>query len=77
MNDLTLNGRYCFGSMRNSGDFSSQNYMLVRRDYCWALKRPHLLVQKIIVELETLDTPQTHDLWLNSKYSSELEIDLG
>jgi len=29
------------------------------------------------VELETLGTPQTHDLQLDSKYIPELKIDLG
>jgi len=24
LNDLTVSGHYCFGSMRNSGDFSSK-----------------------------------------------------
>ena len=39
--DLTMNGHCYFGSMRNSGDFSSQGCTLVRKDYCSALKRPH------------------------------------
>ena len=77
LNGLTLSGHYYFGSMRNSGDFSSQDYTLVRRNYCWALKRPHSLVQEIIAELETLDTPQIYDSWLDNKYSPELKIDLG
>jgi len=48
------------------------------KDYCWALKRPHSLVQKIIAELGTLNnTLQTHDSWLDNKYRSELEIGLG
>jgi len=77
LNDLTLSGHCCFGSIKDSGDFSSQDWTLVCRDYCWALKRPHSLVQEIIVELETLDTSQTHDLWLDNKYNLELKIDLG
>ena len=56
-NGLTLSGHYCFGSMRNSGDLSSQNWTLVRRDYCCALKRPHSLVQEIVAEFGTPDTP--------------------
>ena len=51
--------------------------MLVRKNYCSALKRPHSSVQGIVVEPETQDTPQTHDSWLDSKYSPELEIGLG
>ena len=65
-----MNGHCCFGSMRNSGDFSSLNY-------CSALKRPHSSIQDIVVVLEIQDTPQTHDSWLDSKYNPELEIDLG
>ena len=49
----------------------------MHKDYSWALKRPHSSVQEIIIELEILDTPQTHDSWLDSKYSPELEIGLG
>ena len=51
--------------------------MFVRKNYCWALKRPHSSAQEIIVELGTLDTSQTHDSWLDSKYDPELEIGLG
>jgi len=50
--------------------------MLMRRDYCSALKRPHSLVLESVVELETQDTPQTHDSWLDSKYNPELKIGL-
>ena len=64
---LTVSGHCCFGSMRNSGDFSSQDCTLVRKDYCSALKRPHSSVLKSVVKLETYDTPQTHDSWLDSK----------
>jgi len=63
--------------MRNSGDFSSQDCTLVRKDYRSSLKRPHSSVQESVVEFETQDTPQTHDSWLDSKYSQELEIGLG
>ena len=62
--------------MRNSGDFSSQDCTLVRKGYCSALNRPHSSVQGIIAETELQDTPQTHDSWLDSKYSPELKIDL-
>ena len=51
--------------------------MLVRKDYCSALKRPHSSVQDIIAEFETQDTPQTHDSWLDSKCSPVLEIGSG
>ena len=61
LDDLTLSGHYCFGSMRNSDDFSYQDCTLVCKDYYWALKRPHSSVQKIVAKLVTLDTPQTHD----------------
>ena len=67
----------CFGSMKNLGDFSNQYYTLVHKDHCLALKRTHSSVLKSIVELETQDTPQTHDSWLDSKYSSELKINFG
>jgi len=63
--------------MRDSGDFSSQDCTLVRKDYYWALNRPHSSVQKIVIKLGILDTPQTHDLWLDNKYSPELKIGLG
>ena len=67
----------CFGSMRNSSDFSSQDGALVRKDYCSVLKRPHSSVHGIVAEPETQGTPQTHDSWLDSKYSLELKIGLG
>ena len=57
LNGLTLSDHYCFGSMRNSGDFSSQDYTLVRRNYYWALNKPHASVQEIVTELGTLNTP--------------------
>ena len=66
-----MSGHCCVGSMRNSGDFFNQDCTLVHKDYCWALKRPHSSVLEIIVKLET------HDSWLDSKYSPELEIGLG
>ena len=68
-----MSDHYFFGSMRNSGDFSSQDCTLVRKDYYSALKRPHSSVQGIVAEPETQDTPQTHDSWLDSKYNPELE----
>ena len=57
LNGLTMSDHCCFGSMSNSGDFSSQNYTFVHKDYCWALKRLHSSFQKIIAKLETQDTP--------------------
>ena len=72
-----MSGNYCFGSIRNSGDFSIQDCTLVHKDYCSALKRPHSSVLKSVVGLETQDTPQTHDSCLDSKYSPELKIGLG
>jgi len=75
--DLTVNGHCYFGSMRNSGDFSSQDYTLVHKDYCSALKMSHSSVLKNVVELKTHDTPQTHNSWHDSKYSPELKISLG
>ena len=69
-----MSSYYCFSSMRNLGDFSSQDCTFVRKDYCSALKRPHSSVQDIVAELETQDTPQTHDSWLDSKYYPELKI---
>ena len=74
---MTLSGHCCFGSMRNLGDFTSQDCTFMRKDYCSALKRPHSSVQDIIAELETQDTPQTHDSSLDSMYNPELEISLG
>ena len=71
-------GGHCFvGSMRNLGDFSSQDYTLVRKDHCSALKRLHSSVMKNVVELEIHDTFQIHNSWLDSEYSPELEIGLG
>ena len=70
-------GDRCVGSMRNLGDFSSQDYTLVRKDHCFALKRPHSSVLDIVAELETQDTLQTHDSWLDSMYNPELKIGLG
>ena len=72
-----MSDHYCFGSMRNSGDFSIQDCTLVRKDYCSALKRPHSSVHGIVAEPETQGTPRTHDSWLGSKYSPELKISLG
>jgi len=72
-----VGGHCCVGSMRNLGDFSSQDCMLVRKDHCLALKRPHSSVQDIVAELETQDTPKTHDSWVDSKYNPELKISLG
>jgi len=77
LHSLTVSGHYCFGFMRNSDDFSSQDCTFVRKDYCSALKRSHSSVQDIVVELETQDTPQTHDSWLDSKYSPEWKIALS
>ena len=77
MHGLTVGGHYFVSSMRNLGDFSSQDCTLVRKDYCSALKRPHSSVHGIVAEPETLGTLRTHDSWLDSKCSPELEIDLG
>ena len=77
LNNLTVSGHYCFGSMRNSGGFSIQDCTFVRKDCYSALKRLHSSVQKIVAELKTQDTPQTHDSWPDSKYNPELEIGLG
>ena len=77
MHGLTVGGHYFIGSMRNLGDFSSQDCTLERKDHCSALKRPHSSIQKSIVELEIQDTSQTHDSWLDNKYSPELEFGLG
>ena len=41
LNGLIVGDHCCFGSIRNSGDFSSQDCTLVHKDYCWALKRRH------------------------------------
>ena len=49
----------------------------MRKDHCSALKIPHSSVLKHVVELETQDTPQTHDLWHDNKYSSEFEFGLA
>ena len=38
--------------------------------------QPHSSVPKNVGELEIQDTPQTHDLWPDSKYNSELKIGL-
>ena len=62
-----MGGHYFVGSMRNLGDFSSQDCTLEHKDHCSALKRPHSSVQKSVGELEIQDTPQTHDSWPNSK----------
>jgi len=72
-----VGGHCCVGSMRNLGDFSSQDCTLVRKDHYSALKRPHSSVLKSVVEFETQDTPQTHNSWLDNKYSLELEFGLG
>ena len=77
LHGLTVTGHYFVGSMRNLGDFSSQDCTLVRKDHCSALKRPHSSVLESIVELKIKDTPQTHYSWLDSKYNPELEIGLG
>ena len=77
MHGLIVGGHCFVDCMRNLGDFSSQDYMLVRKDHCSALKSLHSSVLISVVELETQDTPQTHDSWLDSKYNPELEIGLG
>ena len=38
LHGLTVSGHCCFGSIRNSGNFSNQDCTLVHKDYCWALK---------------------------------------
>jgi len=72
-----VGGHYFVRFMRNLGDFSSQDYMLERKDHCSALKRPHSSVQESVGEFEIQDTLQTHDSWPDSKYNPELEISLG
>jgi len=52
LHGLTMSGHYCFGSIRNSGDFSGQDCMLVCKDYCSAMKRSHSSVLETVVELE-------------------------
>ena len=76
-NGLTLSGYGCFGSMRNSCDFSSQDCMFEREDCYWALKRPHSSAQDTFVEREKLGTPKIHSSLLDSKYIPELKISLG
>ena len=51
LHGLTMGGHYFVGSMRYLGDFSSQDYMLERKDHCSALKRPHSSVQESVGEL--------------------------
>ena len=77
LHGLIVGGHCCVSSIRNLGEFSSQDYTVVRKDHCSALKRPHSLVLESVVKLETQDTPQTNDSWLDSKYSPELKISLG
>ena len=76
LHGLTIGDHCCVGSMRNLSDFSNQDCTLVHKDYCSALKRPHSSVQDIVAEVETQDTPQTHDSWLDSKYNLKLKIGL-
>ena len=64
MHGSFVGGHCCVGSMRNLGDFSSQDCTLVRKDHCSALKRPHSSVLKSVVEVKIQDTPQTQDSWL-------------
>ena len=77
LHGLIVGGHYFVSSMRNLGDFSSQDCTLERKDHCSALKRSHSSAQDIVAELEIQDTPQTHDSWLDSLYSPELKIGLG
>ena len=56
-----MSGHCYFGSMRNSGDFSSQDCKFMRKDYCSALKRSHSSVHGRVAEPETQGTPRTHD----------------
>ena len=46
---LTLSGHCCLGSIRNSGNFSSQNCTFEHKDCYGALKRPHSWVPGIFV----------------------------
>ena len=48
-NGLTLSSHYCFGSMRNLGDFSSRDCTFECRDCYGALSRPHSCVRAIFV----------------------------
>ena len=61
LHSLTVGGHYFDGSMRNLGDFSSQDCTLERKDHCLALKRLHSLVHGIVTEPEIQGTPRTHD----------------
>jgi len=47
---LTCTDHCCFGSMCNSGDFSSQNCMFEHMNYYGAWKRPHLETRDTFVE---------------------------
>ena len=49
-NDLTLSGHCCFGSMRNSGDFSSQDCTFEHKDCYGVLKRPHSWARDTFIE---------------------------
>jgi len=70
-------GKCLFGSMRNSGDSSSEVCKLEHRDYYRALTRPHSWARSTSVEPEKLDTPQTYGSSVGSKYSPPLGTVLG
>jgi len=73
--NLTFDGHNYFGSMRNSGDFSSRDCMSIKRDCCGALKRPHLYARSTFVVQEKHDTLRTHVHCLT--VSSAQRWDLG
>ena len=52
LHGLTVGGHYFDGSMRNLGDFSSQDCTLERKDHYSALKRPRSSVQESVGELD-------------------------
>jgi len=47
--NLTFDGHDCFGFLKNSDDFSSLDYMSVKRNCCGALKRPHSCARATLV----------------------------
>ena len=52
LHGLTVDGHYFVGSMRNLGDFSSEDCTLVRKDHCSTLKRPHHGLRILLLSLK-------------------------
>ena len=52
LHGLTVSGHCCFGSTRNSGDFSSQDCMFMHMDYCSALKGHIHRFRKLLLSLK-------------------------